>query len=90
MDDVTRERALDAMVMRRLRTDRRYLNAENADEQAEAEEVITAECEAELDAAESRRRALGRLIEARAMLRRCRKGDLVAFQSAWAAVDAAS
>jgi len=62
MDDVRRERALDAMVMRRLSTDRRYLMAEDPESQAEAEEVITAECEAELDRAEAERRALARRI----------------------------
>lgn len=45
-----RERAIDRMVMRRLATDREYLNAENADQQAEREAAITAECEAALNA----------------------------------------
>jgi hypothetical protein len=37
------ERAIDARVQRRLQTDPRYRNAENAEDQAEAEAAIEAE-----------------------------------------------
>ena len=39
---------LDSMIMRELRTDPRYVYAENAEEQSEAEEAISNECEARL------------------------------------------
>lgn len=44
-----REYLLDRMVQRRLETDREYLNAENAEQQAEREEQISAQCAAELE-----------------------------------------
>ncbi len=40
MDDATREQILDKRIQARLATDRAYLNAENAEEQAEREEEI--------------------------------------------------
>lgn len=48
MTDSEYERLVDARVQRALKTDPRYVNAENAEEQAEAEEAITAEAEATL------------------------------------------
>ena len=48
MDDVTYERVVDARVQRRLASDSRYRNAESAEEQAQAEEAITREVEAEI------------------------------------------
>jgi hypothetical protein len=44
------ERRADAAVQRRLGNDRRYINAENAEEQAEAEAAIEREVCADLDA----------------------------------------
>jgi hypothetical protein len=46
--DVDIERAVDSRVQRRLSTDPRYRNAENAEEQSAAEEAITREVEREL------------------------------------------
>jgi hypothetical protein len=48
LSDAERERLLDAMVMRRLDTDRVYRNAENAEMADEREAEIEAECEREL------------------------------------------
>ncbi len=42
------EQAIDRAVMRRLSTDRAYLNAENAEEQAEREQQITDQEEARI------------------------------------------
>ena len=42
------ESMLDIKIMRELRTDPRYVHAENAEEQSEAEEAISNECEARL------------------------------------------
>lgn len=44
------ERMADAMVQRRLFADRRYIHAENAEEQAEAERAIEREITEDLDA----------------------------------------
>ena len=46
--EAERERMTDAAVMRRLATDPAYLNADNAEEQAEREEQIAREVEADL------------------------------------------
>lgn len=51
MDEATYERMVDLNVQRRLGRDRAYLNAENAEEQAERErEIEREECE-KMDAA---------------------------------------
>ena len=46
--DESLERRIDRAVWRRLATDRAYQHAENAEQQAEREEAITLEVEAEL------------------------------------------
>jgi hypothetical protein len=42
------ERAIDALLWRRLASDRAYLHAENADAQAEREAELAAQCEREV------------------------------------------
>lgn len=49
-DETQTERVLDARIGARLRTDRAYLNAENAEEQAERERQIEDEEVARLQA----------------------------------------
>lgn len=49
LSDSDREQILDRMVQRRLATDRAYLNAENAEQQAEREAEIEVEAERDLD-----------------------------------------
>jgi hypothetical protein len=49
MDDVTYERVLDLRIQMRLRSDLAYLNAANAEEQAERENEIEREEAALLD-----------------------------------------
>jgi hypothetical protein len=57
-DEAAYEAAIDAIVQRRLATDRRYRNAENAEEQAEAEATIEREV-----IADAERRAFQHRIE---------------------------
>jgi hypothetical protein len=58
MNEAEYERLVDARVQRRLSADSRYMNAENAEEQAQAEEAITAEVEAEIQHAAWKRQVL--------------------------------
>lgn len=60
-NEETRERALDRRVQARLATDRAYLYAENAEEQAERERQIEEEEERELEAIAMTRPMDGRL-----------------------------
>jgi hypothetical protein len=48
MSDTQREAWIDRRVQRALSTDSRYVNAENAEEQADAEAAITREAEVAL------------------------------------------
>lgn len=54
MTDQSMERAIDLGVMERLATDRAYLNAENAEEQAEREREIEEEVTREVEQARAR------------------------------------
>lgn len=47
--DAKQEAAIDAIVMRRLSTDRAYIHAENAEDQQAREDQITAEVVARIE-----------------------------------------
>ena len=89
MNEAALEAAIDARVQRRLAVDRRYINAENAEEQAAAEHRI--ELEEELGLLEQGNRdrmSSGRDLSVRAAVRAAEIRDELASLDELAAIDA--